>query len=68
MLHRVPSATITNAKRGRGFSMASSDRSDWKARIDRALSELKNADGPALRGGRDEKRAASEAASDTASR
>ena len=41
--------------------MASSDRSDWKARIDRALSELKSADGPALRGGRDEKRAASEA-------
>jgi hypothetical protein len=48
--------------------MAPSDRSDWKARIDRALSELKSTDGPALRGGRDEKRAASEAVSDPSSR
>jgi hypothetical protein len=48
--------------------MAASDRSDWKERIDRALSELKSADGPALRGGRDEKRAVSEAVSDPSSR
>jgi hypothetical protein len=48
--------------------MASSDRSDWKARIDRALSELKSSDGPALRGGRDEKRASSEAVSEPSAR
>ncbi len=48
--------------------MATSDRSDWKARIDRALSELKSTDGPVLRGGRDEKRAVSDAASETSPR
>jgi hypothetical protein len=48
--------------------MASSDRNDWKARIDRALSELKSSDGVVLRGSRDEKRPASEAVSETSSR
>ena len=48
--------------------MASSDRSEWKARIDRALSELKSSDGAATRGGRDEKRATPESTSESAPR
>ncbi len=48
--------------------MAPSDRNDWKARIDRALSELKSTDGAALRSGRDEKRPASESVSETSVR
>lgn len=48
--------------------MASTDRNEWKARIDRALSELKSSDGAATRGecGRDEKRAAHESSSESA--
>ena len=68
MLHCASSATTTKRGTGTRNAMASSDRSDWKARIDRALAELKSADGPAPRCGGDDKRAASEAASETSSR